>query len=224
MGGFAGGQSGAQDSTTYETVSDYIAHLNGESPWVAYDAATNTTTITGLSGFVNACKSPSKDVGAFDAFDRSQAENAVFGSDDNQGLHFDDMMAVLLAQNADAYAALSNWDSTYPSAYADDRKYVDAQGKSSDFRQEIYDPLYYLSSAYEGEGTSSPAAHWRIRTGIVQGDTASTTEINLALTLAANKKVKDVDFATVWGLGHTMAERTGSSTENFITWVNDCCK
>ncbi|MBQ9003808.1 MAG: esterase [Eggerthellaceae bacterium] len=224
MGGFAGGQSGTQDSTTYETVADYIAHLNGESPWITYNEATNTATITGLSGFVNACKSPSKDVGAFDAFDRSQAENAVFGNDSNEGLHFDDMMAVLLARNADAYAALSNWDATYPSAYADDRKYVDAQGKSSDFRQEIYDPLYYLSSAYEGEGTSSPAAHWRIRTGITQGDTASTTEINLALALAASKQVNDVDFATVWGLGHTMAERTGSSTENFIAWVNDCCK
>ena len=46
----------------------------------------------------------------------------------------------------------------------------------------------------------------------------------LKLGLAASKAVKDVDFATVWGQGHTMAERTGSSTDNFITWVNDCCK
>jgi hypothetical protein len=33
---------------------------------------------------------------------------------------------------------------------------------------------------------------------------------------------RDVDFETVWGLGHTMAERTGESTENFIQWVNEC--
>ena len=39
-----------------------------------------------------------------------------------------------------------------------------------------------------------------------------------------SKQVEDVDFATVWGQGHTMAERTGSSTENFIAWVNGCCK
>ena len=29
--------------------------------------------------------------------------------------------------------------------------------------------------------------------------------------------------ATVWGQGRTMAERTGSSTANFIAWVNECC-
>ena len=133
-------------------------------------------------------------------------------------------MARLLAANADAYAALSDWDSSYPDAYEQDRAFVDAQGKTSDFRQELYDPLYYLSSAYEGAGTSKPSAHWRIRTGIAQGDTASATEINLALALAAAEGVADVDFETVWGQGHTMAERTGSSTQNFIEWVGNCCK
>jgi hypothetical protein len=27
------------------------------------------------------------------------------------------------------------------------------------------------------------------------------------------------DFATVWGQGHTKAERTGDATSNFIEWV-----
>ena len=214
----------AGESATYETAADYIASLNGDDAWITYDEASNTATITGLAGFVNACKQPSKSVGAFDALDRSQAENQVFGDATTQGMHFDATMATLLSENADAYAALSDWDSSYPSAYKEDRAYVDAQGHDVDFRQDIYDPLYFLSDAYEGAGTSSPAAHWRIRTGITQGDTASATEINLALALAARDAVKDVDFATVWGQGHTMAERTGSSAENFIAWVNDCCK
>ncbi|MBR1496032.1 MAG: hypothetical protein IJ617_00205, partial [Oscillospiraceae bacterium] len=34
--------------------------------------------------------------------------------------------------------------------------------------------------------------------------------------------VPEVDFETVWGQGHTQAERSGGSTENFISWVNDC--
>jgi hypothetical protein len=222
-GGSGQSAPNSSESTSYETASDYIAALNGDSAWIAYDEASNTATITGLAGFVAACKSPSKDVGAFDALDRSQAENQVFGDESTEGLHFDATMAVLLKRNADDYAKLSDWDASYPTDYANDRKYVDAQGKSSDFRQEIYDPLYFLSDAYEGAGTSTPAPHWRIRTGITQGDTASTTEINLALALAAADGVRDVDFATVWGQGHTMAERTGSSTDNFITWVNDCC-
>lgn len=58
------------------------------------------------------------------------------------------------------------------------------------------------------------AEHWRIRTGIEQGDTALCTEINLALALE-NYGV-DVDFETVWGQGHTQAERTGTVDENFI--------
>ena len=28
-----------------------------------------------------------------------------------------------------------------------------------------------------------------------------------------------VDFATIWGQGHTMAELTGTGEENFIAWV-----
>jgi len=223
-GGPSSGSSSSSESTTYETAADYIAALNSDTPWIEYDEASNTATVLSLVGFVNACKSPSKSVGAFDAFDRSQAENEVFGNESTEGLHFDATMAVLLSQNANAYAALSNWDSSYPDDYANDRKYVDAQGKDSDYRQELYDPMYFLSDAYEGCGTSTPAPHWRIRTGITQGDTASTTEINLKLGLAASKAVEDVDFATVWSQGHTMAERTGSSTDNFITWVNDCCK
>ena len=223
--GFGGGMSGSSsidESATYESATDYIAALNGDDAWIEYDESANTATITGLAGFVNACKSPSKSVGAFDALDRSQAENQVFGDESTQGLHFDATMAVLLEQNADTYAALSGWNSSYPTDYASDREFVDSVGKTSDFRQEIYDPLFYLSDAYEG--SSTPAPHWRIRTSITQGDTASTTEINLALALGACKDVDDVDFATVWGQGHTMAERTGSSTDNFIAWVNECSK
>ena len=224
-GSSASSQSASSsESTSYDTAANYIAALNGNDAWIAYDETTNSATITGLAGFVAHCKSASKNVGAFDAFDRSKAENQVFGNESTEGLHFDAEMATLLAGNADAYAALSDWDSSYPEAYKTDRAYVDAQGKSSDFRQEIYDPLYYLCDAYEGAGTSKPSAHWRIRTGITQGDTANATEINLALALAAAKGVSDVDFETVWGQGHTMAERTGSSTANFIEWVNSCCK
>lgn len=32
----------------------------------------------------------------------------------------------------------------------------------------------------------------------------------------------NVEFSTVWGQGHTQAERTGDSTSNFINWVNGC--
>lgn len=82
--------------------------------------------------------------------------------------------------------------------------------------------MYYVCDSYDGYKNSSPALHWRIRAGIDQEDTALTVATNLALTQRAYEGVKDVDFVTEWGLGHTTAERSGSSTEKFIDWVNAC--
>lgn len=94
-------------------------------------------------------------------------------------------------------------------------------GNSSEIRQDMYNPMYYLSDYYEGADSSTVAAHWRIRTGIEQGDTALTVETSLALALDNEGDVEDVDFETVWGQGHTTAERTGTNTDNFIKWVNE---
>lgn len=221
MGGSS--DSEGSGSTTYETVEDYIAELNGDSEWITYDSGTNTASISGLVGFVNACKSPSKDVCAFDALDRSQAENKVFGTGDEDALHFDFCTADLLLAGADTYAELEGWDSSYPDEYAADLEKADELGNLSEGRQNLYNPMYYLCPSYDGEGTSVPAPHWRIRTGIEQGDTASATEINLALALQQAAGVESVDFETVWGQGHTTAERTGDSTSNFISWVQSCC-
>ncbi len=44
------------------------------------------------------------------------------------------------------------------------------------------------------------------------------------LALENCSSVEEVDFETVWGEGHTQAERSGSSGENFIEWVNECMK
>lgn len=55
-----------------------------------------------------ACKQPSKSAGAFDAFDRSQAENQVFGSDSNEGLHFDATIAERTGSSTDNFIAWVN--------------------------------------------------------------------------------------------------------------------
>lgn len=219
-----GASTSSSSSTTYNTVQEYIASLNASSTWVTYDAASNTATITGIGDFVKACKSPSKSVGAFDALDRSQAENAVFGCDTKDALHFDYSMKKLLNDKSSTYSSQSNWNSSYPGDYTSDIDVQDGLGNPSQVRQDLYNPLYYLVAGfYDGAGRSKPAAHWRIRTGIAQGDTANTTEINLALALKASSAVKAVDFETVWAQGHTTAERTGTSTSNFIAWVKESC-
>ena len=206
-------------STTYDTVQAYIDSLNVNGAWVTYDAATNTATVTSLAGFVNSQKNPSKSVAAFDDLNRGQAENNVFGNDENDSLHFDGVLADLLANNTARYAASTDWDASVVDAYAMDLKAVDSLGNSIATRVNMYNPMYYLVSSYAGYQTSTVAPNWRINTGIAQGDTANTVEINLALALQHYTGVKVVDFTTVWGQGHTMAERTGNSTDNFIAWV-----
>lgn len=200
--------SSQQEAVTYDSPEAYIAALNGDEPWIEYDGATNTATVLSVEGFVKACKPATKNVGAFDDLNGAQGENVLFGYGDGQGAHFDAIMAALLA------------DSEYAAAYAQDLQRADAMGNTVDVRVNMYNPMYVLSPAYEGYGSANVAAFWRIRTGITQGDTALTTEMNLALALQAYGV--DVDFETIWGQGHVQAERTGSASENFIQWVNDC--
>ena len=176
-----------------------------------------------IDSFVAHCKSASKDVGAFDALDRSQAENYLFGNSQTDALHFDATMADLFLSEKDRYATYSGFDVSYADAYAGDMDNVDDLGTKSAIRQDMYNPMYCVTYTLAGYGSATVAPHWRIRSGIDQTDSSLTTELNLALALKANPHVKDVDFATVWSQGHTMAERTGSGTANFIEWVRECC-
>ena len=199
-------------SGTYESAEEYIAALNADGEWISYDADTNTVTITSIADFVSACKNASKSLGAFDALDSSQAENTLFGYGDGNGAHFDSILSELLAEN--------DYGTDYTEEYAADLAKTDALGNTVDYRANMYNPLYFISEYYDGYGTSSVAKYFRIRTGINQSDTSLTTEINLALALESYGS--EVDFATVWGQGHTEAETEGDSTGNFIAWVNEC--
>ena len=209
-------------STTYDTVQDYIDSLNTDTQWISYDAASNTAAITSLQAFVEHCKTATKGVGAFDELDRGQGENNLLGNGQSQSKHFDAVLAKLLKDNADKYSACSGWNASYVTDYETDLAWTDSLGTSMQTRLDMYNPMYFLSPYYDGYQTSTAAKYWRIRTGIDQSDTALTVETNLALALQADENVKDVDFATVWGMKHVEAERTGDSTTNFISWVNTC--
>ena len=199
-------------SGTYETKQDYIDALNANGEWVTWDEETNTVTITSVAAFTQALKNASKGIGAFDQLDRGQGENTLFGYGDGSGAHFDAILAELVQ------------GSEYEAAFTEDLAKQDTLGNTVDVRLNMYNPMYYLSPAYAGYQTAEPATYWRIRTGINQGDTALCTEIDLALAADAYSEATQVDFETVWGQGHTEAERAGSSTANFIAWVQECMK
>jgi hypothetical protein len=214
--GGAPGTSGT--SKTFKTVDEYIAYLNKEEKWVDYDSSAKTAKVLSLSGFVKSQKNASKDVGAFDGIDRGETENLVHGLGTNP-LHFAAISHDVVAANQSRYSKYSAWKPEYDATqYTSDFAKTDSVGRNVLTRENAYNPMFFLSSAYTGHETGKVAPHWRIRTGIAQGDTANTTEVNLTLALQ-NYGVDSVDFATVWAAGHTMAERTGSPTTNFIEWV-----
>ncbi len=204
--------SGLSLDRTYETAQDYIDALNADGEWVTYDADSNTVTITSIEDFVGALKGASKNLGAFDQLDAGQGENTLFGYGDGEGAHFDATLASIL----------KDLGSDYASDYEADLAKEDSCGNTVDTRLNMYTPLYYLLESQEGYGTSTVAKYWRIRTGIEQGDCALSTEMNLALALQNYDGVESVDFETVWGQGHTQAERTGNASDNFIAWVKEC--
>ena len=214
----------ANSSATYQTAQEYIDSLNSDGQWIEYDASTNTAKVKSIEDFVKHCKPVTKDVGAFDDLNRSQAENKVFGNNKSgDSLHFDSMMAELLNANADKYSKLNGYDPSYAEQYSSDIKLTDILKNTVDKRVDMYNPMYYLCDYYN-HSTSTPAKHWRINSGIEQGDTATTVETNLALALNQSANVDDVELNVVWGQGHTQAERSGNSTSNFISWINQCVR
>lgn len=221
-GGPTGLVGGGKDEVhTYNSAKEYIDALNGDNPWITYDEKTNTATIPSVEAFVEHMKQATKSVGAFDDLQKAQAENLLFGNGQNDALHFDGNMTYFMEKIQNTYKNYRDYDDSIRQAYEGDMNNVDALHVDTLTRQLMYDPMTFILVPAGEKKPSTLAKHWRIHTGISQGDTALTTEVNLALALKQRKDVEDVDFATVWEKKHTMAERTGSSTENFIQWVKD---
>ncbi len=211
-------QSGSYYEYIMEVVNDAVNRYNkyNEADVATYDANDKNA----LATFAKNYKKASKGLAAFDDYDgqgRTSAENQLFDPE-GKSAHFDKYLAEIVAQHAP----------DYKESFANDLEKTDSLGKGLDERLKMYTPLYYLvnnSTYYDGggKGSSTVATHWRIRTGIKQGDTSLCTEANLAVALK-NNGVEDVDFETIWDQGHTEAEDIGRGNANFIEWVEKCCK
>jgi hypothetical protein len=200
-------------------INDAVSHYNTiNSKSVASYSVSDKSA---LYSFASTYKKATKGIGAFDNYaSKSTLENTLFGIAGTAG-HFNKYLGEIVNTNASSY---------YPSFTADlASANLDVAGNNVEKRLMMYSPLYYLinnNTYYNGGGTESSdvAPFWRIRSGINQSDTPLNTEINLALALKNDTAVKDVDFATIWGQAHVLAEDFGeaNSTANFIAWVKKC--
>ncbi len=209
-------QSGSYYEYVMEVINDAITRYNKYNN--ASVSTYSTTDATALASFAQSYKNATKGLGAFDNYTKSRtsAGNLLFDPE-GEWAHFDKYLAEIVATYAPSYK--SDFDT--------DLAKIDQYGNNVDTRVAMYTPMYYLvshSTYYKGggAGASTVAPHWRIRTGIKQGDTSLCTEINLALALRAYG-INDVDFETIWNQGHTQAEDTGNATDQLIEWVQKCC-
>ena len=211
-------------SVVYNSEDDYINDLNGDTLWLTYNQTRDTVRISSIGDFVRHLKVAAKDVGAFDAPDRSTVVNQIFGTDEISSLHFSKMMSDQVEANRDAYSKGKGWNSSYVKDWAEDLTAVDALKINMETRMNMFNPLYFLSGHYEGFGTARVAKHWRVNSGLFQTDTSLCTEMNLALALKHYEGISSVAFTPVWGQGHTLAEVSGSAEDNLIAWIGECCK
>ena len=207
-------------AVTYASRGDYVSALNASEHWLTYNDTKNSVRIAGLGGFVRCLRAPSLGVCAFDTTERSAATNQLFGNDDQDSLHFSSDISDLLSSKSDTYSQAGGYDSKLPGDWASDLAKTDSLDKDMATRRNMYNPMYFLSSASDGFGTASVAPHWRINFGLEQPATPLTTTVNLALALKAYDGVSDVALTPVWAQGRTLAEEgTADATSAFVSWV-----
>ena len=210
------------EATVYETLESYITTLNGGNRWLTYNSSTGEAYITGLWGFVMACRQPSRDVCAYDLVDRSGLGNQLFGTDEQPSLHFDSMVAELVEGQHDRYAKAEGWNDDLVAEWRGDLVEKDSLDTTVAERVEMSNPIVYLKGK-SGDKKVGVASHWRINTGLFQSDTTLAGETNLALALAGRKGVEDVSFEPVWGAGFGLVERSGDPEDNLVAWILSCC-
>lgn len=194
---------------TYDTPEEYVAALNSNKKWVKYDSKSKKATITSIDDFVSQMKGVTRALSPFDHLDKTQAENTLF-SIKGEPKHFDAILGEIMQD-----------DKEYGDDFAKDLQAKDKMGNDTATRVNMYNPLYYINSYYDGNGTTKVAKEWRIRSGINQGDTSLCTEVNLALALS--QAGCNVDFLELWGLGNEKYELGSfgdSSEQNTLDWMD----
>lgn len=210
-------------STIYDTVQNYFAALNSDYWWINYNVSRQEVSISGLRDFSMHLCPAEQAVPAFDAVDRSSKTNQLFGVGEESTLHFDGMAGERVAANADAYASMDGWNESYATAWQDDLEKTDSLGTDMATRVSMSNPLYFLSGTYDGYGTGVVAPHWRVNNGVFDTTTPLAVSANLVLALRHFSGVEDVSYVPVWGQGHVMAERSGTASDNLLSWVASCC-
>lgn len=144
---------------------------------------------------------------SFDKLEMDSGENQEFGTKEVDYVHF----------NARIAQALEEIKAQFPQEYT---RYYQAFANAKDDaalaeRIRLINPLSFIGTAEQ----SRQAAHYRIRVGASDADTALSVSMTLALKLA-NAHCGTVDYAMVWDRPHCEADYPGEVCD----WIDRICE
>jgi len=193
---------------TYQSREKLVDDLNAKKVWVELNTSYGLKIkMASIRDFNNIFVRKHLPLASYDGFNKNNKENILFGLGDKKGLHFD------------AYTAKVFKGVPQGKEYAADLYKQDKFGYITLKRVNIFNPLYYLLSSYEGYKTSNVAPYWNIRTGVFQNNEPLTSSVNLFLAVNNHPDVKKVVFNPLWGMGD-ISEIGKKDRMDFISWIN----
>ena len=191
--------------TPYTEHKPVLVLKQGDSKreWLSWDGA--RARITALDAYVLHHRRRMKPCTSFDKLTCDSAENQVFGSAEQDAVHFSSAVGTASAGLRGMYPAEA---ARYEAAY-------DVSGDDA-LAERIFliNPLNFI-----GTGEKSQKAEcFRIRVGAGDADTSFSVAMTLALKLGSAGL--PVDYAMVWDQPHSEADYPGE----ILQWIDKICK
>ena len=175
---------------------------NNKRAWLSWDG--ERAHITGLDDYVLNHRRRMKPCPSFDKLGADSGENQEFGSPEQDFMHFSEELAKAVNALAGEWPA--------DCAGLTERFRLDLSDPELDNRVRLIDPYTFIGST-----GSRQAAHYRIRVGARDADTASIIGLTLAVSL--QNAGLDTDYALVWDIPHAEADYPGEVCD----WIESIC-
>ena len=167
--------------------------------WLSWDG--QQARITDLDTYVLCHRRRMKSCPSFDTLTNGSGENHVFGTTENDYVHFSPAVG----------EALEELKNEYPEAAALSGQWDQVCSAGLHERVQLINPMAFIGSNPDGH----PAKHYRIRTGACDADTSFTVSMSLAVRLA--NAGYPVDYALVWDQPHSEADYPGE----MLDWIDE---
>ena len=171
--------------------------------WLSWNG--KRASITGLDDYILNHRRRMKPCTSFDTLGMDSGENQEFGSPERDYMHYNVHIAPAIASLKEEFPEeYQQYYAAFAAAIGDEK----LAG-----RRYLINPMNFIGGSEPDSGT----AHYRIRVGACDADTAFTISMSLAVKLA--NAGKSVDYALVWEKPHCEADYPGEVCD----WIEKIC-